>query len=38
MIVYVDKFAKLGDKEMTEDERNIFSVAFKNVIGEKRNA
>ena len=32
MIVYVDSFARLGDAEMTHDERNIFSVAFKNVI------
>ena len=33
MIVYVENFAKLGNDEMTVDERNIFSVAFKNVIG-----
>lgn len=37
MIEYVSKFAKMGDDLQTE-ERNILSVAYKNVVGSRRAA
>jgi 14-3-3 protein epsilon len=38
MVGYVMEFAQQGDEELTEDERNILSVAFKNVVGSRRAA
>ena len=35
---YVTQFSEQGDEELTIDERNILSVAFKNVVGTKRAA
>ena len=38
MFDYVTKFSKEGKDELTLDERNILSVAFKNVVGTRRAA
>lgn len=38
MVSYVQQFSKAGDEELTIDERNILSVAFKNVVGTRRAA
>ena len=38
MVDYVSQFCKAGDEELTIDERNIISVAFKNVTGTRRAA
>jgi len=38
MVDYVGHFCKQGDEELTIDERNILSVAFKNVVGTRRAA
>lgn len=38
MFDYVTKFSKEGKDELTIDERNILSVAFKNVVGTRRAA
>ena len=38
MVDYVMQFAQQGEEELTEDERNILSVAFKNVVGSRRAA
>ena len=38
MVSYVVEFSKLGQEELTLDERNILSVAFKNVVGTRRAA
>lgn len=38
MVDYVSQFAKIGKEELTIDERNILSVAFKNVVGTRRAA
>lgn len=38
MFDYVCKFSKEGKDELTMDERNILSVAFKNVVGTRRAA
>ena len=38
MVEYVSDFSKQGEEELTIDERNILSVAFKNVVGTRRAA
>ena len=38
MVQYVTMFSKQGEEELTVDERNILSVAFKNVVGTRRAA
>jgi 14-3-3 protein epsilon len=38
MFEYVTRFSKEGKDELTLDERNILSVAFKNVVGTRRAA
>ena len=38
MVKYVCDFSKVCDDELTVDERNILSVAFKNVVGTRRAA
>ena len=38
MVDYVSDFSKQGEDELTIDERNILSVAFKNVVGTRRAA
>ena len=38
MVEYIVQFSKLGEEELTVDERNILSVAFKNVVGTRRAA
>jgi len=38
MVDYICEFSKLGEDELTIDERNILSVAFKNVVGTRRAA
>lgn len=38
MVKYVTMFSKQGEEELTIDERNILSVAFKNVVGTRRAA
>jgi 14-3-3 protein epsilon len=38
MFDYVTKFSKEGKDELNLDERNILSVAFKNVVGTRRAA
>ena len=38
MVAYVTEFSKQGIEELTVDERNILSVAFKNVVGTRRAA
>ena len=38
MVDYVSRFSKCSGEELTIDERNILSVAFKNVTGTKRAA
>ena len=38
MVDYVGQFCKIGNEELTIDERNILSVAFKNVVGTRRAA
>jgi len=38
MVSYTQQFAMAGETEMTLDERNILSVAFKNVVGTRRAA
>ena len=36
MLKYVKDFSESGPEELTVDERNILSVAFKNVVGTRR--
>jgi 14-3-3 protein epsilon len=38
MVEYASDFAKLGGDELSLEERNILSVAFKNVVGTRRAA
>ena len=38
MVDYTKQFARLGQNELTQDERNILSVAFKNIVGTRRAA
>ena len=38
MVEYICEFSRLGEDELTIDERNILSVAFKNVVGTRRAA
>ena len=38
MVEYASEFAKAGGEELTLEERNILSVAFKNVVGTRRAA
>lgn len=38
MVEYVSAFCKRTDEELSVDERNILSVAFKNVVGTRRAA
>ena len=38
MVDYVCAFSKKNEEELTVDERNILSVAFKNVVGTRRAA
>lgn len=38
MVEYVTQFSEIGKEELTTDERNILSVAFKNVVGTRRAA
>jgi 14-3-3 protein epsilon len=38
MVEYTTEFAKLGGQELSLEERNILSVAFKNVVGTRRAA
>ena len=38
MVEYTSDFAKIGGSELTLEERNILSVAFKNVVGTRRAA
>ena len=38
MVEYANEFAKAGASELTLEERNILSVAFKNVVGTRRAA
>lgn len=38
MVQYASDFAKEGSEELSLEERNILSVAFKNVVGTRRAA
>ena len=38
MVEYTKQFARMSDKELSLDERNILSVAFKNIVGTRRAA
>lgn len=38
MVAYASDFAKVGSEELSLEERNILSVAFKNVVGTRRAA
>lgn len=38
MVEYASDFAKVGSEELSLEERNILSVAFKNVVGTRRAA
>ena len=38
MVDYIVQFSSFGEEELTIDERNILSVAFKNVVGTRRAA
>ena len=38
MVEYASDFAKVGGEELSLEERNILSVAFKNVVGTRRAA
>ena len=38
MVVYTKEFSKAGGQELNLEERNILSVAFKNVVGTRRAA
>ena len=38
MVDYIVQFSSMGEEELTIDERNILSVAFKNVVGTRRAA
>ena len=38
MVDYTKQFAKMGSSELSLDERNILSVAFKNIVGTRRAA
>ena len=38
MVDYTKQFARIGTNELTLDERNILSVAFKNIVGTRRAA
>ena len=38
MVEYTKQFAKMSTQELTLDERNVLSVAFKNVVGTRRAA
>jgi 14-3-3 protein epsilon len=38
MVSYASDFAKAGHEELSLEERNILSVAFKNVVGTRRAA
>ena len=36
MVEYTKQFARIGQNELSLDERNILSVAFKNIVGTRR--
>lgn len=38
MVEYASEFAKVSQEELSLEERNILSVAFKNVVGTRRAA
>jgi 14-3-3 protein epsilon len=38
MVDYTKQFARIGTNELSLDERNILSVAFKNIVGTRRAA
>ena len=38
MVEYTKQFARMSTQELTLDERNILSVAFKNIVGTRRAA
>ncbi len=38
MVEYTKQFARIGSNELSLDERNILSVAFKNIVGTRRAA
>ena len=38
MVDFTKQFAKIGTQELSLDERNILSVAFKNIVGTRRAA
>ncbi len=38
MVEYTKQFSRASDNELNTDERNILSVAFKNVVGTRRAA
>jgi len=38
MVEYTKAFARASENELNSDERNILSVAFKNVVGTRRAA
>ncbi len=38
MVEYTKQFARIGNNELSLDERNILSVAFKNIVGTRRAA
>jgi len=38
MVDYAKQFSRISDSELNTDERNILSVAFKNVVGTRRAA
>lgn len=38
MVDYTKQFARIGSNELSLDERNILSVAFKNIVGTRRAA
>lgn len=38
MVEYTKQFCRVGASELSLDERNILSVAFKNIVGTRRAA